>query len=176
MKNNLVVYTLRLADTSLILSQRLGEWCGHGPVLEEDIALTNIALDLLGQARNFYAYAASAEGAGNSEDTYAYFRDERNFQNLLITEQPNGDFGQTILRQFLVSTYQYFFYDQLRKSGDKTLSALAEKNLKEVTYHVRHSAEWIIRLGDGTSESRQRMLSAIDELWMYTGDIFDMDD
>lgn len=173
--NHLFEYTLRLGDTNLILAQRLGEWCGHGPILEEDIALTNISLDLIGQARAFLTYAGQVEGKERTEDDLAYNRGEREFRNLLLTEQPNGDFGQTILRQFLVGTFQYYFYSELKNSKDTTLAALAEKSLKEVTYHVRHSSEWIKRLGDGTEESRRRILSAMDELWMYTGDLFDMD-
>jgi ring-1,2-phenylacetyl-CoA epoxidase subunit PaaC len=176
MKKNLFEYCLRIGDTSLILSQRLGEWCGHGPILEEDIALTNIALDLIGQARSFLSYAGEVEGKGRSEDDLAYLRGEREFRNLLMAEQPNGDFGQTIMRQFLVSTYQYYFFDVLRKSFDKTLSALAEKSLKEISYHVRHSAEWVKRLGDGTDESHRRIVNSVDELWMFTGDFFLMDE
>jgi len=174
--NHLFEYTLRLGDTGLILGQRLGEWCGHGPILEEDIALTNISLDLIGQARTFLAYAGQVEGKGRTEDDLAYLRDEREFRNLLLSEQPNGDYGQTILRQFLISTFQYYLFDELRKSKDSTLAALAEKSLKEVTYHVRHSSEWMKRLGDGTSESHQRMQHAVDELWTYTGDMFAMDE
>jgi len=176
MKDNLIEYCLRLADTSLILGQRLGEWCGHGPILEEDIALTNISLDCIGQARGFYAYAALLENSARTEDDYAYLRDEREFKNFLIVEQANGDFGQTIMRQFLVSAFQYYFYDALKNSKDKTIAALAEKSLKEVAYHLRHSSSWVIRLGDGTEESRQKMLNATDELWPYTGDMFDMDE
>jgi len=174
--NHLFEYTLRLGDTGLILGQRLGEWCGHGPILEEDIALTNISLDLIGQARTFLAYAGQVEGKGRTEDDLAYLRDEREFRNLLLSEQPNGDYGQTILRQFLISTFQYYLFDELRKSKDSTLAALAEKSLKEVTYHVRHSSEWMKRLGDGTSESHQRMQHAVDELWTYTGDMFAIDE
>lgn len=174
--NSLVKYCLRIADSSLVLGQRLGEWCGHGPILEEDIALTNISLDLIGQARAFYTYAAQLENQGKTEDDFAFFRDEREYYNLLLTEQPNGDFGQTILRQFLISTYSYYFYSALKTSNDSTLSSLAEKSLKEVTYHLRHSSEWLIRLGDGTAESHQRVENAIDELWRFTGDMFDMDE
>src|ERR1035437_6482133 len=133
-QNALFEYCLRLADTSLILSQRLGEWCGHGPILEEDIALTNIALDFVGQATAFLNYAAEVEGKGRTEDDLSFLRDARDFRNLLITEQPNGDYGQTIMRQFLVSTFLYYFYDELKSSKDQTLGALAEKSLKEVTY------------------------------------------
>ncbi|CAN5625228.1 phenylacetate-CoA oxygenase subunit PaaC [soil metagenome] len=173
--NELVKYCLRLADTSLILGQRLGEWCGHGPILEEDIAMTNISLDCIGQARGFYGYAAQIEGLGKTEDDYAYLRDEREFMNLLIVEQPNGDFGQTMLRQFFVSVYQYYLYEALKNSADSTIAALGEKSLKEVTYHLRHSSSWVIRLGDGTEESKRRMEDALDSLWMYTGDMFDSD-
>ncbi len=176
MKEYLIKYSLRLADTSLILGQRLGEWCGHGPILEEDIALTNISLDCIGQARGFYTYAAELDGSGKTEDDFAYLRDEREFENLLIVEQPNGDFGQTIMRQFLVSAFQYYFFEELTNSKDKTISALAEKSLKEVSYHLRHSSAWVIRLGDGTEESKRRMEKAVEELWMYTGDMFDMDE
>ncbi len=175
-KNHLLEYTLRLADTSLILGQRLGEWCGHGPILEEDIALTNISLDCIGQARGFYSYAAKLDGGAKTEDDYAFLRDERDFKNLLIVEQPNGDFGQTIMRQFFVSTFQYFFFDALKKSKDKTIAALAEKSWKEVAYHLRHSSAWVIRLGDGTEESKYRMENAVNELWMFTGEMFDMDE
>jgi len=175
MKKEIVEYCLRLADTSLILGQRLGEWCGHGPILEEDIALTNISLDCIGQARGFYTYAAELEGNGKTEDDYAFLRDEREFRNLLIAEQPNVDFAQTILRQFFVSSFQYYFYDALKSSSDKTIAALAEKSLKEVSYHLRHSSAWVIRLGDGNEESKRRMENAIEELWLYTGDMFDVD-
>jgi ring-1,2-phenylacetyl-CoA epoxidase subunit PaaC len=175
-KNNLFEYCLRLGDSSLILAQRLGEWCGHGPILEEDIALTNICLDLLGQSRAFLTYAGQVEGKGRTEDDLAYLRGELEFRNMLLVEQPNGDFAQTILKQFLFSTYQYFFYEGLKQSKDKTLSALAEKSFKEVVYHLRHSSEWVKRLGDGTEESRQRIVNALDDLWMYTGDMFEMDE
>ena len=169
-------YCLRMADSSLILGHRLGEWCGHGPILEEDIALTNISLDLIGQARALLSYAGELEGKERTEDDLAYLRDVREYNNLLIVEQPNGDYGKTIMRQFLVSAFQYYFYSDLKLSKDKMLSALAEKSLKEVTYHLRHSSEWVKRLGDGTEESKQRMLNAIDDLWLYTGDMFDADD
>lgn len=168
-------YCLRLGDTSLVLGQRLAEWCGHGPVLEEDIALTNISLDLIGQTRAFYTYACQVEGKGRTEDDLAYFRDERDFRNLLIVEQPNGDFGQTIMRQLMVSCFYYHYYSSLKKSKDETLSPLAEKSLKEVAYHLRHSADWTIRLGQGTEESARRMRNAIDELWIFVEDMFDMD-
>lgn len=181
--DSLIQYTLHLADNSLILGQRNSEWCGHGPVLEQDIAITNISLDLIGQARNFYQYAAtlinqSANELINqstnsaTEDTLAYLRTEREFKNCLLVEQPNGDWAQTILRQFLFSQYQYLLFQQLQFSKDEQLAAIAAKSLKEVSYHLRWSSEWVIRLGDGTDESHQRMIKAIDELWMYTGELF----
>jgi ring-1,2-phenylacetyl-CoA epoxidase subunit PaaC len=165
-------YILHLADNALILGQRNSEWCGHGPILEQDIAITNISLDLVGQARNFYQYAALLKADGSTEDSLAYLRTEREFKNCLLVEQPNGDWAQTILRQFLFSNYQYLLYQQLQTSEDKQLAAIAEKSLKEVTYHLRWSSEWVIRLGDGTDESHQRMIGAIDELWKYTGELF----
>jgi ring-1,2-phenylacetyl-CoA epoxidase subunit PaaC len=191
MNNSLTDYLLHLADTTLILSHRNSEWCGHGPVLEQDIALTNISLDLLGQARLFYQYAAKLineskisegsqapsplERAGGevTEDTLAYLRKEREYKNLLLAEQPNGDWGQTILRQYLFSQFQQLFFHQLQQHSDEQLAAIAAKSLKETNYHVRWSSEWVIRLGDGTNESRQRMLKAIDELWRYTGEMFE---
>src|SRR5215831_13680866 len=172
MKDSLIQYTLHLADNSLILGHRNSEWCGHGPVLEQDIAITNISLDLIGQARNFYQYAAELSGHGATEDSLAYMRDSRQFKNCLLTELPNGDWGQTILRQFFYSAYQHLLYTQLLKSSDATIAAIAEKSLKEVTYHLRWSSEWVIRLGDGTEESHDRMIKATHELWMYTGELF----
>jgi ring-1,2-phenylacetyl-CoA epoxidase subunit PaaC len=169
---NLINYTLHLADTTLILSQRNSEWCGHGPILEQDIALTNIALDLLGQSRNFYQYAASLIGEETTEDSLAYLRTEREYKNLLLVELPNGDWAQTILRQFYFSTYQLYFYQQLQNNQDEQLAAIASKAIKEVMYHVRWSSEWVIRLGDGTSESHQRMLNAIEALKDFTGEMF----
>jgi ring-1,2-phenylacetyl-CoA epoxidase subunit PaaC len=188
-KDTLYSYTLHLADNALILAQRNSEWCGHGPVLEQDIAITNISLDLIGQARSLYQYAAELKNASNSpsngegkgeaekarvatEDSLAYLRDVREFKNCLLVEQPNGDWAQTILRQFFFSTYQYLLYQRLQRSGDATLAAIAEKSLKEVTYHLRWSSEWVIRLGDGTPESHDRLENALDELWMFTGELF----
>lgn len=180
-------YALHLADNSLILSQRNSEWCGHGPVLEQDIAITNISLDLIGQARSFYQYAAqlinslrntgtkasSPEGVEEaSEDSLAYLRTEREFKNCLLVEQPRGDWAQTVLRQFLFSSYQYYLYQYLQNNTDTTLAAIAEKSVKEVSYHLRWSSEWVIRLGDGTEESNQRMKNALHELWRYTGELF----
>lgn len=169
-------YTLHLADTTLILSQRNSEWCGHGPILEQDIAITNISLDLLGQARNFYQYAAAIKNDGSTEDSLAYLRTEREFKNLLLVELQNGDWGQTILRQYLFSQYQLLLFQQLQQSSDEQIAAIATKAIKETTYHVRWSSEWVIRLGDGTDESHQRMLHAIDELWRYTGELFEAAD
>jgi ring-1,2-phenylacetyl-CoA epoxidase subunit PaaC len=171
-----IEYILHLADTTLILSQRNSEWCGHGPVLEQDIAITNISLDLLGQARNFYQYAAALIGGEATEDSLAYLRKEREFKNLLLVEQPNGDWGQTILRQYLYSQFQYLLFEKLQQCGDEQLAAIAAKSIKETAYHVRWSSEWVIRLGDGTEESHQRMLKAVDELWKYTGELFEAAD
>jgi ring-1,2-phenylacetyl-CoA epoxidase subunit PaaC len=173
---NISEYALRIGDTGLILGQRLAEWCGHGPVLEEDIALTNISLDLIGQARAFLTYAGELMNEKKSEDDLAFFRSDREFRNTLLAEQPNGDFAQTIVRQLFISTYQYFFFDSLKKSSDKTLSALAEKSFKETAYHLRHSSEWTYRLGDGTEESKSRMTNAINYLWKFTGDLFSTDE
>lgn len=172
MNNVLINYIIHLADNALILGQRNSEWCGHGPILEQDIAITNISLDLVGQARNFYQYATLLKADGSTEDSLAYLRTEREFKNCLLVEQPNGDWAQTILRQFLFSNFQYQLYQQLQTNEDKQLAAIAEKSLKEVTYHLRWSSEWVIRLGDGTEESHHRMLRAIDELWKYTGELF----
>jgi ring-1,2-phenylacetyl-CoA epoxidase subunit PaaC len=172
MNQSLIDYILHLADNSLIIGQRNSEWCGHGPVLEQDIAITNISLDLIGQARNFYQYAATLIGNDATEDSLAYLRKEKEFKNCLLVEQPKGDWAQTILRQFFFSQYQYLLFQQLLNSKDKQLAAIAEKSLKEITYHLRWSSEWVIRLGDGTEESHIRMLKAIDELWQYTGEMF----
>jgi ring-1,2-phenylacetyl-CoA epoxidase subunit PaaC len=190
MNNFLTNYILHLADTTLILAQRNAEWCGHGPILEQDIAITNISLDLLGQSRNFYQYAAHIinasenlravkapfplERAGGEvdEDKLAYLRTEREFKNLLLAEQPNGDWGQTILRLYLFSQFQYLLFERLQHSKDEQLAAITTKALKEIKYHVRWSSEWVVRLGDGTTESKTRMVQAIDELWRYTGEIF----
>lgn len=171
MNKHLIDYTLHLADTTLILSQRNSEWCGHGPILEQDIAITNISLDLIGQARNFYQYAATLIGH-TDEDKLAYLRTEREFKNLLLVEQPNLDWGQTILRQYLFSQFQFLLYNQLQKQKDEQLAAIAAKGLKETIYHLRWSSEWVIRLGDGTEESKLKMVHAIDELWQYTGEFF----
>ena len=175
-KNSLFEYLLRIGDSSLILGHRLSEWCGHGPILEEDIAMTNIALDLVGQARTILTYAGEVEGKGRTEDDLSYLRNERHFHNALLVEQPNGDFGCTMFRQFLYTAFSYLIFEELKKSKDTKLSAIAEKSLKEVTYHLRHSSEWLIRLGDGTEESHRRVQNAVDDLWMFTDDLFTMND
>lgn len=173
-----LAFLLHLADTNLILAQRNAEWCGHGPMLEPDIAITNISLDQLGQARNFYQYTAALinelteQPINVTEDSLAYLRTEREFKNHLIAELPKGDWAQTILRQFFISVYLHLLFEQLQKNTDEQLVAIAEKSIKEVTYHLRWSSEWVIRLGDGTDESRQRMLTAIENLWPYTGEFF----
>jgi ring-1,2-phenylacetyl-CoA epoxidase subunit PaaC len=172
MNNYLIDYTLHLADNALILGHRNSEWCGHGPVLEQDIAISNISLDLIGQARNFYQYAALLKGDNASEDSFAYFRDSHDFKNILLVELPKGDWAETILRQFFFSTYQYFLFEKLRESKDEQIAAISAKALKEITYHLRWSSEWVIRLGDGTEESHDRMLKAIDHLWNYTDEMF----
>jgi len=172
MEQQLLNYILHLADTTLILSQRNSEWCGYGPILEQDIAITNISLDLLGQSRNFYQYAAQIIGGNSDEDSLAYLRNERAYKNLLLTELPNGDWGQTILRQCLFSQYQYLLFEQLQQSKDEQIAAITSKALKEIKYHLRWSSEWVIRLGNGTEESKKRMEQAIDILWTYTGEMF----
>lgn len=190
MEQSLIPYTLHLADSTLILSQRNAAWCGHGPVLEQDIALTNITLDLLGQSRNCYQYAAdminNAMNNGETfpaawlnlsgradENTLAYLRTEREFYNHLLCEQPNGDWGQTILRQYLFSQFQLLYYEYLQKEiQDENIIAITAKALKEIKYHVRWSSEWVIRLGDGTDESKARMQQALQNLWHYTGEMF----
>ncbi|MBS1662915.1 MAG: phenylacetate-CoA oxygenase subunit PaaC [Bacteroidetes bacterium] len=166
-------YTLHLADNALILGHRNSEWTGHGPILEQDIALSNIALDLIGQARYLYQYAARQTGKPEvTEDSLAFLRDAWDYRNCLLVEQANGDWGKTILRQFFFSAYQFFFYERLQHSTDNELAAIAEKSLKEVTYHLRWSSEWTIRLGDGTEESNRRMRAAMDQLWKFTGELF----
>ena len=169
-------YLLRLGDDQQILSQRLGEWCGHAPTLEEDLALTNIALDLLGQARSLYTYAGEVEGKGRDEDQLAFMRYENDYVNVLLVERPNGDFAHTITRQFFYSLFMDLVWRELAKSSDETVAAIAAKAIKEVDYHVRHSAEWVIRLGQGTEESRSRMEDALEELAIYTGEMFEMDE
>ena len=172
----LVLYALRPADDALILGHRLSEWCGQGPALEEDMALANMGLDLLGQARELYSYAAKVEGQGNDEDKFAYLRDIRQYRNLLLLEQPNGDFAHTMVRQFFYAAFADLYWRAMMKSGDATLAAIAAKSEKESAYHLRHSSEWIVRLGDGTEESHLRAQTAIDDLWSFTGEMFHIDE
>ena len=194
-QRSLLQYTLQLADNALILGHRISEWCGHGPILEQDIALTNTALDHLGQARSLYQYAADqfnalpaaeknsfftsnairkiiASGKQIDEDDLAYLRDGWDYRNILLVEQPNKDWAYTIIRSFFYDTFNFFFYTELQKCSDTSLAAIAEKSLKEVTYHLRWSSEWVIRLGDGTEESAQRIKAAIADRWQFTGELF----
>ncbi len=164
-------YLLQLGDNALILGHRLGEWCGHAPELEIDMALTNIALDLTGQARNLFQRAAEIEGKGRTEDDIAYLRDAWDFRNVLLVEQPNEDFAFTIVRQFFFDTFNYYAHQELTKSKDEWLAGFAAKSLKEITYHLRFSSEWMLRLGDGTELSHQKLQTALDELWMYHGEL-----
>jgi ring-1,2-phenylacetyl-CoA epoxidase subunit PaaC len=172
----LVLCVLRRADDALILGHRLSEWCGHAPMLEEDMALANMGLDLLGQARELYSCAAKAEGKGNDEDKFAYLRDVRQYRNLLLVEQPNGDFARTMVRQFFYSAFADPYWRAMMRSADPTLAAIAAKSEKESAYHLRHSSEWMVRLGDGTAESHARAQTAIDDLWAFTGELFEVDD
>ena len=172
MDNNLIQYILGIADNSLILGQRLGELCGHGPSLETDIALTNISLDLLGQTRSYYQYVADMQGEGATEDTIAFLRLEREYKNALLVEQPNTDFGYVIARQFLFDVYHLALLQELQYSQDMQLAAIAVKSIKEVLYHTRFSSDWIKRLGDGTPESHARIQTAINDLWIYTDELF----
>ncbi|TDY10166.1 1,2-phenylacetyl-CoA epoxidase subunit PaaC [Meridianimaribacter flavus] len=173
MKNkNLYNYILGIADNSLILGQRLGELCGHGPSLETDIACTNMSLDLLGQVRSYYQYGAKIAGDGRTEDDIAMLRKEREYFNVLLVEQPNTDFGYTMARQFLFDVYHFLMLTELEKSTDLNLSAIAKKSIKEVSYHKRFSSDWIKRLGDGTEESHKRIQTAINDLWTYTDELF----
>jgi ring-1,2-phenylacetyl-CoA epoxidase subunit PaaC len=171
LKDALLDYLLRLADNALILGHRLSEWCGHGPILEQDIAMTNIALDFIGQARMLYQYAAEIENKGRTEDDLAYLRDVNAFRNVLLVEQPNEDWGYTIIRQFLYDAYNFYFHQELCKSKDTRIAAYAEKAIKEITYHLRWSSEWVIRLGDGTPESHERMQAALDDYYVYAAEL-----
>jgi ring-1,2-phenylacetyl-CoA epoxidase subunit PaaC len=172
----LAEYALRLGDDALILAQRLGEWISNAPQIEEDIALGNIALDLLGQARTLLTYAGEVEGNGRTEDDFAYLRDEREFRNVQMVELPNGDFAVTIARQLMFSAYQVELYTGLQESADPTLAAIAGKAIKEVDYHRDHATQWMLRLGDGTEESHRRVEAAVATLWPYTGELFDSDE
>jgi ring-1,2-phenylacetyl-CoA epoxidase subunit PaaC len=172
----LFTYALRLGDDALILSQRLSEWASRAPEIEEDIALTNIALDLLGQARALLDYAAVIEGGQRDEDDLAYLRTERDFHNVHLVEQENGDFAHTIARQLFFSTYQLFLYEELISSTDELLAGIAAKGVKEAAYHHDHALQWAVRLGDGTEDSRRRMQAAVDRLWPFTAELFDADE
>ena len=168
-------YVIRLADASLVLAQRLGELVGHAPALEEDLGLANVGLDLLGQARMLLTYAGEIEGRGRDEDTLAFFREHRDFLNPILVEQPNGDFAQTMVRQFLIDAWQFELYERLAQSSDERLAEIAGKALKETRYHLRYSSNWLVRLGDGTAESHARAQRALDQLWPYTMELFDPD-
>ena len=175
-RQDLFAYLLRLGDDRLILGHRLSEWCGHGPILEEDIALSNIALDLIGQANLLLQLAGTVEAAERDQDALAYFRETTDFRNVLLVEMPNGDFGDTIVRQFLFSLHALFVLDALQRCGHPELAGIAAKAVKETRYHVRHSGEWLVRLGDGTEESHERVQRSLDRLWRYTGELFEGDE
>ncbi len=169
-------YVLRVGDLSLVLGQRLGEWVGHAPVLEEDLGLANIALDLIGQARLLLAYAGELEGRGRGEDEIAFLREQGEYLNPTLAELPNGDFGETIVRQVLIDAFQLELFEGLTNSADEQLSAIAAKAVKETRYHLRYSCDWLVRLGDGTAESRVRVQSALERLWPYTVELFEEDE
>ena len=171
-KEALFQYLLRLGDNAAILGHKLSEWCGHGPELEEDIAIINTSLDLLGHARSLYTYAGEVEGNGRTEDDLAYLREERKYVNALICELPNGHYGDTIARQFLFDQFNFLLFSELVKSSDETLAAIAAKAVKEISYHLRRSTEWVLRLGDGTQESHDKIQESFENLWSYTGDMF----
>ncbi|MDX6298052.1 MAG: ring,2-phenylacetyl-CoA epoxidase subunit PaaC [Nocardioidaceae bacterium] len=173
---DVVAYALRLGDDALVYAQRMGGWIAAAPQLEEDVALGNIGLDLLGQARSFLTYAGELEGAGRDEDDLAYLRDERDFVNAQIFELPNGDFAFTVARMLVTSAYQVELYTRLATSGDATIAAIAAKAVKEVDYHRDHATQWMLRLGDGTDESHRRMVRALEDVWPYVGELFESDD
>ena len=175
-RQDLFRYVLRLGDLSLVLGQRLGEWVGHSPALEEDLGVANIALDLIGQARLLLSYAGEIEAKGRDEDQIADLRDQSAYLNAVMVEQPNGDFGQTIVRQVLIDAFQLELYERMTNSTDTRLAAIAAKSVKEVRYHLRYSGDWLVRLGDGTEESRSRVQSALDSLWPYTVELFAEDE
>ena len=164
-------YIISIGDNALILGQRLGEWCGHGPALETDMAMTNISLDLFGMVRSYYQYAAEVEGKGRTEDDIAFLRFERDYRNVQLVEQPNGNFADTITRQFFFDAWHSLFLQELGKSSDTQLAAIAAKSIKEVKYHLRFSSQWVLRLGDGTAESHDKMQDAVDDLWMFTEEL-----
>ena len=175
-RDDLLTFVLRMADDNLVLGHRLSEWCGHAPMLEEDLAMPNMALDLIGQARSLYQYAAEIEGKGRTEDDFAYLRRERDYLNCLLVERPNGDFAHTMLRQFWFAAYLHPLWEGMQVSSDETLAGIAGKAVKEVAYHIRHAGEWVVRLGDGTEESAARMNAAVEELAPYLGQLFESDD
>lgn len=174
-RDTLVTFLLRVADDHLILGHRLSEWCGHAPMLEEDLALPNIGLDLIGQARALFQYAAELEGRGRTEDDFAYLRREREYLNCLMVERPNGDFAHTMLRQFYFAAFMHPFWEKASASTDETIAGIAAKAVKEVAYHIRHCGEWVIRLGDGTEESARRMQAAVEALAPYVDELFETD-
>ena len=173
MNPSFLKYILQLADNCLIQGHRLSEWCGHAPILEVDIALSNMALDNIGAARSFYQYAALLEGNGKTENSYPYHRDVRSFYNALLLEMPKGNFAETIVKSLFFDAFQYHFYTALQASSDKQLAAIAEKSLKEVSYHLKFSSDWAVRLGDGTQESKEKIQEAIYTYWDYCGELFD---
>ena len=175
-QNSLQAYVLRLADNALILGQRLSEWCGHAPALEEDIATANTALDLIGQARNWFDYASKLDAEGRNEDQLALLRDENQYTNVLLVEQPNGTYGNTLMRQFIFDVWHYHVLQQLVVSKDETIVAIAQKSIKEVTYHVSRSSDLILRLGDGTQESHDMLQNALDNLWRFSGELTTSDE
>ena len=171
----LVTYLLRLGDNALVLAQRLGEWTAHGPIVEEDLALTNVALDLLGHARMWLAYAGEVEGNGRDADSLAYFRDQRAYRNVLLVERLNGNYADTMARQFLFDVWHHALLRALGRSADTQIAAIANKAVREVAYHVRRSGDWVTRLGDGTELSHARMQAALDAAWPFTGELFAAD-
>lgn len=173
--NPAVQYVLRIGDTCLILGQRIAEWCGHAPILEEDIALSNMALDLLGQARALLSHAGELEGEGHDEDQFAFLRDERDYRNVTLVELPRGDFAFTVLRNAMVSTFLKLLWDRLGESSNAELAGIAGKAIKEARYHQQHAADWVVRLGDGTEESHARSQAALDQLWLYVPELFESD-
>lgn len=174
-KQALKLYCLRLGDNAMILGHRMSEWSSNGPILEEDIALSNIGLDLFGQCRMMFDYVANLDGDGKTEDDYAYKRPEREFYNVLLVEQPNGHFGHTIARQLLFSLWAEFMYRELMQSNDQTIAAFAAKSIKEIKYHLRHASQWLMRLGDGTEESNAKMQEGLNEMWSYRHELFETD-
>ena len=175
MSDNILQYLLRLGDDRLVLGHRLSEWCGHGPILEEDIALANIALDLIGQATLFLKLAGETEGKGRTEDDLAYFRDAIDYRNVQLVELPKGDYAFTIVRQFCFDVFSYHVLEQLQSSKHSGIAGIAGKGFKEVRYHVRHSSEWVLRMGDGTDESHTRAQNALNQIWRFTGEMFQAD-